>query len=183
MNTTRKKPEFGKTDSAQTRSESADDPMSCVLMPIGVVVSYFVLSAIAGVIFDSASKLDEIICYAALICFLVLMLRGVCSMYQDSRAKVAERARWAEGCTTAVLIIVGRQKAASWWSDYYNRYLRVRNSLRLEMNSDQKAALPNYKTVDVEVSQRVYDRLEERNSVRIHYVPESPLTFLLEEEL
>ncbi len=183
MNTLRKKPEFGKTDSVQTRSESDDDAMSCILMPIGVVVSYFVLSAITRVIFDSGSKLDQIICYAALICFVVLMLRGVCSMYQDSRAKVAERTRWAEGCTTAVLAIVGRQKAASWWSDYYNRYLRVRNSLRLEMNFDQEVALPNYTTVDVEVSQSVYDRLEERSTVRIYYVPESPLTFLLEEEL
>jgi len=51
------------------------------------------------------------------------------------------------------------------------------------MNSDQKSFSPNQTIVSVKVDDYIYKRLENGNTVRIYYMPESPLTFLLEEEL
>lgn len=104
-------------------------------------------------------------------------------MFQDLLAMKAEREKWAKGCKTAQLTIVSRHESASWWDDYANRFQNIRNTLKLEMNSDQKAVSPNQTIVSVTVSQYVYDRLKERNTVRIFYMPDSPLTFLLEEEI
>jgi len=95
----------------------------------------------------------------------------------------AEKKKWAEGCKTALLPIVHRHEATSWWDDYDNRFHNTRSSLELEMNFDQKAASSNRKIVRVEISEYVNNRLKERSTVRIYYKPESPLTFLLEEEL
>ena len=108
---------------------------------------------------------------------------GAQDAYQESKAREAERKKWARECKTALLTIVSRNEAVSWWDDYSNRYHNVPNSLGLEMNSDQKAVSPNQTTVEVKVSQYVYDRLEKCSTVRIYYMPESPLTFLLEDEL
>ena len=183
MNERRKKPEFGKTDSLPSNRRSDDDPMSCIFLPIAIVVLFFVGSAIVRVTSNSGSKLDQIICYGALICVVVILLLGARDLWQQGRARAAEKAKWAEGCGTAILTIVSRRRASSWWDDYSNRYRNVPNSLELELSSDEKAAFPRGTIVTVKVSQSVYDRLEERNTVRIYYMPESPLTFLLEEEL
>ena len=51
------------------------------------------------------------------------------------------------------------------------------------MNYDQKEVSPNQTHVKVDVSQYVYAYLKNRNTVRIFYMSESPLIFLLEEEL
>ena len=86
-------------------------------------------------------------------------------------------------CETAKLTIVGRGEASSWWDDYANRYHSSPNYLVLEMNADQIAVSPLQTSVRVEVDQSVYNRLKESSSTRIYYSPESPLTFLLEDEL
>jgi len=51
------------------------------------------------------------------------------------------------------------------------------------MNADQKAVWPHDTIVEVKLSQHVYDRLEDSDTVRIYYMPESPLAFLLEDEI
>ena len=71
----------------------------------------------------------------------------------------------------------------SYWDDYDNRYHSSPNYLVLEMNVDQIAVSPLQTSVRVEVDQYVYNRLKESSSTRIYYSPESPLTFLLEDEL
>jgi hypothetical protein len=112
-----------------------------------------------------------------------IILLGVRATHQVNKAREAERRRWAKGCKTALLTIVNRHEAASWWDDYDYRYHNSPNSLDLEMNSGPKAVAPNLTIVNVAVSQAVYDRLKERNTVCIYYLPASPMTFLLEEEL
>lgn len=111
------------------------------------------------------------------------MLLGVRDADKESKAKEAERRRWAKDCKTALLTIVSRHEASSWWDDSSYRYLNAPNSLKVEMNSDQKAASPSQTIISADVSQYVYNRLKECNTVRIYYMPESPMTFLLEEEL
>ena len=179
----RNKPEIGKTNSMSSHTKIDDDPMSCVWLPLGIVISYFVLSAIIRVISNSGSKLDRIICYGTLICFVGIMLLGARDAYQEGKAKEAERKKWANGCKTALLTIARRHEASSWWDDYSFRYHNAPNYLEVEMNSDQKAVSPNHTIIRAEVNQYVYDRLKKSNTVHIYYKPESPMTFLLEEEL
>jgi len=111
------------------------------------------------------------------------MLPGARDSYRKSKARKIEKEGWIKGCKTPLLKIVSRREAKSWWDNYDGRFHGWPDSLDLEMNSDQKAVSPNQTIVKVEVSQYVYERLKERNTVRVYYMPESPLTFLLEEEL
>ena len=182
MYTSRKKPQIHRTKPVSSHAK-IDDSTFCLLLPLMIVASYFALSAVLRTVSNSGSRLDQIVCYAALIFFALLMLRGVRSLYQENKASKTERRRWAEGCKTALLRIVSRQAAASIWYEYSGRYFHRCNSLRLQMNSDQQVASPNQTIVEVEVSQHVYNRLKKRNTVRVYYMPESPLTFLLEDEL
>ena len=55
--------------------------------------------------------------------------------------------------------------------------------LDLEMTDDQRAVASNQTVVGVGVPGKVYDMLQNRNTVRIYYERENPLTFLLEEEI
>ena len=104
-------------------------------------------------------------------------------MHKEREVRTTERINWAYGCKRAHLKIVSCSEAKSWWDDYSYRYRNAPNSLILEMNSDQKTVSPNQTIVKVDVSQYIYDRLKERNKVRVYYMPESPLTFLLQEEI
>jgi hypothetical protein len=182
MKAYRKKPKISKPNSMPSHQKS-DDSMFCCLLPLIIVISYFVLSAIIRVTSNSGSKLDQIVCYGTLICCGIIMLLGVRDMYQGLRTMKREREKWAEGCSTGQLTILSRREAKSWWDDYANRFQNIPYSLDLEMNSDQKAVSPNQTVVSVRVSDHIYKRLEGYNSVRIYYESESPLTFLLEDEL
>ena len=51
------------------------------------------------------------------------------------------------------------------------------------MNADQRAVAPNQTVVSVDVDAYVYEKLEKCDTVRIYYKPESPMIFLLKEEL
>jgi len=177
------RPEPGKSTSQTSPAGSGDKPLGCFWSAIIILIAYFVINAIVRVTSNSGSKLDQVICYAALICFVIILILGVRDMRRESKAKQTARVNWATACKTTQLTIVRRGEAASWWDDYSNRYHTSPNHLELEMNPDQIAASPYHTTIRVEVSQFVYDRLKERSTVRIYYQPEAPLTFLLEEEL
>jgi hypothetical protein len=90
---------------------------------------------------------------------------------------------WTEGCKTDLQEIVGHQAGYSHWDDYSNTAYHSPNILELKMNTDQKIFDQNHTTVMVEVPQTVYNRLKNKDATRIYYLPESPLTFLLEEEI
>ncbi len=182
MNAYRNKPDIGKTDTWRPQ-KSGDDPMGCVWSLLFIVVSYFVFSAITRVTSGSGSKLDQLICYGALVCFVIIVLVGTRGLHEENKARKAERIKWAKSCKTALMTIVNRREASSWWDDYSYRYMNSPNRLELEMNSDQKAVRRNETIVTVEVSQYVYERLKACGTVRIYYMPESPMAFLLEEEL
>ena len=132
---------------------------------------------------NSGSKLDHIICYGTLAIFFVILLVGARDAYRESLTRKVEKEKWANGCKTAQLAIINRHELTSTRDDYDYRYHTSPNFLELVMNSDQKAVAPNQIIVRVEVSSHVYEHLKERSKVRIYYMPESPLTFLLEEEL
>lgn len=179
----RKQPVIGKTKSWLFHTEPDADPMFCVWLPLTIVIGYFVLSAILRVISNDGSKFDQVICYGALLCFVIIMLVGVRDTYQDAKLRKAERKMWAQGCKTTQLTIVSRRDSYSWFDEYSGRDHYTRCSLELETNADQKAGEQKDATVYVEVNQFVYDCLKERSTVRIFYIPETPMTFLLEEEI
>ena len=183
MNAYRKKPEIGKTNSLPSYPKSDDDSRACVWIPLIIVISYFVLSAIIRVTSNSGSKLDQIVCYGTLICLVIIMLLGARDLYRDSQVAAAERQQWKNACISAELTITNRHEGGSFWYDYGNRYLRAPYQLELELNSNQRTVSPGQTIVSVEVSADIYKRLEECKTVRIYYMPESPMTFLLEDEL
>jgi hypothetical protein len=179
MNANRTKPKFGKPEPRE--SQNKDDPWGCILIPLVVVLSYFVLSAIVRYTSGSGRGLDQIICYGALIVFVIIMLLGAGDMIKESLAIDKEKQRWKKACRFTDVAIVKRSPGGDWDDGYRFHYAHPR--LELEMNVDQKAVSPNYTTVSVEIWDSLYKKLETQNSVRIYYKPEAPLTFLLEEEL
>lgn len=179
----RTKPQVGETHRLLSYTKSDHSPMSCVGAALVTVIAYLVLSAIVRVMSNSGTKSDQIVCYGTLIFLVILMVWGVRIAYRDSRARQAQRKSWAKGCETALLTIVSRHEAVSWWDDYYSRGRSAPADLVLEMNSDQKAVSPNGTTIKAEVSDYVYNRLKGCNTVRVYYMRESPTAFLLEEEL
>jgi len=181
MNAYRKKPEIGRTKSLTSYPKSDDDPMFCVKFPLIIVISYFVLSAIFRVTSNSGSKLDQIVCYGTLICFVIIMLLGARDTFRDSQLAAEERQQWKNACTSAELTIINHHEGGSYDDGY--RYHSFPCRLELEMNSDQRAVSPNQTIVSVNVSDTIYKRLEKYNTVRIYYMPGSPMIFLLEDEL
>ncbi len=182
MTAYRQEPEIDKTKSLSSHTKPDDERGSYVGALLFIVIAYFVLSAIGRVMSSSGSKLDQIVCYGTLICFVIGMLLEARHAHWESKVQEARRKLWAKDCKTALLTIVSRQEGFSYW-DNSDRCRYAPNSLELEMNSDQKAVSPDQTIVWAEVNQDVYNRLKECNTVRIYYMPQSPMTFLLEEEL
>jgi hypothetical protein len=180
---TRVLPDVAKPEYYPPASYSADDPTGCLKSTLFVVVSYFVLKAILRHTSHTGSQFDGIVCYATLAFVLLLSLVGARDWYRKIATRDAERRRWAAGCRSAQLMIVGRHEASSWWDECAQRYQRSHNRVDLQMNFDQKAVSPGMTVVGAEVDHRVFERLKERSSVSVYYMPEAPTTFLLEEEL
>jgi hypothetical protein len=155
--------------------------LSCVIVPLFIVVSFFVLMAIARVTTNSGSWLDQVICYGALSVLVIIMLLGAYAMGRDSLAASAQLEEWKNSCMSAELTIINRHESGSFDDGYRIHSTPCR--LELEMNSDQRAVSPNQSGVEVKIDDYIYKRLEKRSTVRIYYRPEAPMTFLLEDEI
>jgi hypothetical protein len=185
MYATRTKPTLGRAASGSA-SKPGNDSISCIWTPVLIVVSYIILSAIIRVTSNAGSQLDQIICYGTLVVFVVIMLLGARDMRKDKQAAAAERRQWQLGCTSAQVSIVGRRYSPSMSvEDGYGKFHSIHSSYELDigMSADQRAAAPNQTSVKVVVDSLTYEKLKNRNTVRIYYKPEAPLTFLLEEEI
>lgn len=182
MNAYRTKPDFRKTPLLKSPPKE-DDPMSCIWIPLFIGISYFVLKAISRVTSNQGSELDQVICYGALFFFTVIMLLGARDTHQENKAEKEGRKKWAGNCKIALLVIMSRHEANVWWDDSTNRPHSSPNMLELEISADLKEVFSSYTMIQVTVDQHVFDRLKACNTVRIYYMPESPTTFLLEEEL
>lgn len=162
------------------------DSMGCIRFLVIVVVLYFVLRAIARVISGYASNLDHLICYGTLIFFVYALVIEPGIKERKSKTMDAETQKWMNSCKSAKVSIVSRSFSRR--STYEDEYGVPRSYgpswyLELEMIADQKAAAPNETIVRLTVDGYIYNLLENRDAARIYYEPESPLTFLLEEEL
>jgi hypothetical protein len=180
MTAYRTKPRIGETERSEAMPGASDDQMGCIVMPLGAVISYIVLSAITRVLFNAGSKLDQIICHGTLILFAIGLVLAFLESGRDSMVGLAEKEKWMAACTVAQMRIVERYEGGCYDDGY--RIRCVSPSLDLEMNADQRAVSPNATTVRVKVDGHIYNKLAKSDSVRIHYLPEAPLAFLLEEE-
>jgi hypothetical protein len=179
----RKIPSFRKTTSPEYAWDPRAEPLGCGWSILIFVALYYIFFAIDRVINKEGSKLDQVICYSTLTCLVILIILGIRDSHRESKAKQNARLNWAAGCKTAQLTILGRGEANSWWDDYAYKYRSSPNYLVLEMNADQTAVAPMQSSIRAEVHHYVFNRLKESSTVTIYYSPESPLTFLLKDEL
>jgi hypothetical protein len=171
----RTEPNFGKKE--PVRPQDKADPSGCIWIPLFIVASYYVLLAIVRYTSGSGSWLDKIICFGALIVFGIIMVLAAIQSAQESSAVEAQKQQWKSGCKSAEAAIVSRDGyAGGSYEDEYGIPHSVRPHYRLTLH------LPDQTDVIVEIRESVYKKLENRNSVRIYYMPEKPFTFLLEEE-
>ncbi len=172
----RTKPHFGKKEAVPSRNNH--DSEGCVRIPLFIVLSYFAIKAIVSYTSGSGSKLDQMICFGALIVFVVVMLLGFNQWTKEGLEINKEKQRWKSTCKSAEVAIVNRHSfPGGSFQDEYGIPHTARADYSLTLR------LPNQVDVKIEVSERVFAKLEQRNIVRIYYKPEEPLTFLLEEEM
>ncbi len=179
----RKEPDIGRPAPWIQPQSYRYERLGCGWSLLFTVIAYFVLSAICRVISNTGSDLDKVISYGALICFVIMLLAGMRDWWKECDARRAERQAWARSCQTAILTIKNRYQTPGWWDDSSNRWRNGSNQIELEMSPEQQAVCPNETIVSLDLSDYLYDRLKKRDAVRIYYLPESPLTFLLEEEV
>lgn len=188
----RAKPIFGKKESVEPRDK--DDRWGCIQFPLIIVVSYFVLSAIVRYTSGSGNKLDQIICYGTLSLFVIIMLIGAIESAKESAAIEVEKQHWKNTCSFGDVVIASRDgyRGGTYEDEYgiphtvrphYRLTLKIPIQVPVRLHYGLTHKLSSQVDVNIDVSESIYTKLENRDTVRIYYKPESPLTFLLEEEL
>jgi hypothetical protein len=180
----RREPVFGERKPAETPPDN-DRSTGCGWLLLISVGSYFVYTAIDRVLSGTGSRLDQIICYGVLIALLGVTTWVALNNRKDQRALESEKHKWVESCVTDELNIMARHEGGSYCNDdgYDIHSGSIPYRLELEMNADQKAVSPEERLVSVTVSEYTYQKLATCKSARVYYLPEAPLTFLLEDEL
>jgi hypothetical protein len=182
----REKPNFDKK--APAESQSKNDDWGFVQMLLICVVGYISLSSFGRVISGHGESIDGIICPATLVCLAIAVILSEQNKKKEKQRLHEAQQEWKQISKSDEVTIVNRScnRGGVYEDGYYpGEFHTIHSYYRLELaaNADQRAVIPNQTKVDVEVSQGVYDCLENRDTVRIYYKPEAPFTFLLEEEL
>lgn len=164
-------PEIGKTKNPISYQNPGDDSLGCIFVLPFLIAGYFILLAIVHVISGIATRAEQITSFIVFIGIAFLLARGIISLYQDSAAMAVERKKWIEACTVTRVKIVSRCGGVH--DDGYRYYSSW--FLTLEVNPNQ--------VVLVKVSQCIYNSLEKCSDVRIYYMPQNPMVFLLENEI
>jgi hypothetical protein len=175
MTTSRTEPRFDKISG----SRSDNKRVSWFQIVISLLIMYFFFSACLHLQLGTATIFDVII-------MVIMVIWGILSISSDSTEVREGKQEWKRTSKSAEVAIVNRSfYGGGTYEDEYGipHTSRSHYHLDLEMNADQRALLPNDTVVSVNVGNFVYEKLEKRNSVRIYYKPEAPLTFSLEEEL
>ncbi len=101
MSATREKPKIEKTLSSSSPPKSDNEPWGCVGMLLTIVIGYFIVYAFSRVTTNTGTKIDQVICLAALIFFAVIFILAMVSWTKKSIAKDLEKKEWIKGCTVA----------------------------------------------------------------------------------
>jgi hypothetical protein len=181
----RTKPNFSKKDSPEGQTRN-NDTWGCTWLALLIAVGYIVSSAVARVNSHTGSWLDQVICYGTLISIVTTFIVGDWAQKREKKKLHEAQQEWKRGCKSAEVAIVNRYgyDGGSYEDEYgIPHTTRPNYHLNIELGADQKAISPNQTTVQVNVYSNVFQKLEKRDTVRIYYEPESPLEFLLEEEI
>lgn len=150
------------------------------------VGGYFVCGAINRALSGYGSGLDQVICYGAMIGLVILTIWAMLHESQDQQEIREAQQAWKRTCKLVALAIVSRQHyAGGIWEDEIGipHTSRERYDLNLELTNEQRVLFPNLHAVRITVNETIYSKLIDRTVVRVYYQPDSPLTFLLEEEI
>jgi hypothetical protein len=181
----REKPNFDKKDSFEPQNQS--DGWWDWIQVLGIcVVGYIVFSSIDRVISGHGERVDGIICSGTLACLAIIVIVVEKKKKKEKQRLHEAQQEWKCTCKSEEVAIVNRQSAS--YESYFDDYGDLHHGgsshhLELEATADQKAVSPNLTVVSVEVCSNIYEMLQDRKIVRIYYKPESPLEFLLEEEI
>ena len=144
----------------QSNPTPDDDTMGCFWGLVNIVILCFVFASITDVLFKTATILDQIICYGTL---AFLVIAAISAFFSESNAR--ER---RSGTSTEVPILKryggtwdgGDQIHSAYWLD-----------LKVEPGQ----------IVHVRINAHLYEKLANRNTVRIIYSPGNPPTVLIAE--
>ena len=181
----RTEPNFSKKDSSEGQTKNSDD-WGCVWLPLVIAIGYIFSSAIARVNSHTGSWLDQVICYGTLICVVAMFILGDWAQKKEKKRLHEARQKWKRTCKSAEVAIVRRYgyPGGSYEDEYgIPHTTRANYHLDIALGADQMAVSPNQTIMQVKVTSNIFEKLEKRDTVRIYYEPESPLEFLLEEEL
>lgn len=171
MTTSRIMPDVYGPQAALSGSRQGSDRIGWIKIAITLLILYFFFSACVHIQIGTATKFDLII-------VVIIGILSILSIGQDSAEVRAAKQKWKDTSKFADVAIVSRGYRPS--ATYYDEYeiphtVSARYTLTL--------MLLNQTIVKADVSGSVYRTLENRNTVSIYYKPESPITFMLEEEL
>ena len=181
----REKPDISKKDPSESRTKNGDLWGCIQALWIGVI-GYIVLSSVMRVFSRRGEKIDGVIFFGALAFLVVAVILTERNKKRDRQRLHDAQQEWQRTCKSEEVTIVSREHYGyeSYFDDYGDYHPGgSSHHLELELTSDQKAVDPNRKIVNVDVSRQVYEMLQNRDTVRIYYKPEAPLTFLLEGEI
>lgn len=182
MNTYRKKPELWETHTAAYRP-SADSMMAGCIWDFVILIIFSVVFAFIDRLGEQWRQLTYIgIGIIMAIVFLRIIIMAYRKRTTKGISKQEAKNSWKATSKTALLTILDRH-AASWHEKRSKCYLDADRYLELQLSPDQRTVSPDQTTIRVGVNRAVYKRLKESSTARIYYQPETPLTFLLEEEL
>jgi hypothetical protein len=181
----REKPNFDKKVLTQSQSRN-DDWWGFAQVLLICVIGYIALSSIGRVISGRGENIDGIIFPGTLVCLTIAVILVERNKKKEKQRLHEAQQEWKRTCKSEEVAIVSRQSAS--YESYFDDYGDLHNgkssySLDLETTADQKAVNPNLTSISVKVYSNIYEKLEKRDTVRIYYKPEAPLTFLLEEEV
>lgn len=173
-----------KPDSSQSQNQWTELP-GCLWTIFVVVGGYFIIRAMDRVWYGQASRLDQMICSGVLAGFVILLIWAKRDRDRDQKKLREAQQAWKRTCRSVEVAIVNRKHySGGWWEDDYGTHSsRSSYHLDLEVIAEQRVLFPTLQSVSVEVEGTVYSKLKDRNVVRIYYQPDSPMIFLLDEEL
>lgn len=180
----RSKPDFNLNPSQG--QDNGPGCAGCLGMLVVAIGGYFVYTAVDRVLAGDGNMLDHVLCYGVLAGLgIIIILACVEESRKLSRLKEAHLA-WKRKCTSAEVAIVSHNfyPGGSWEDEYgIPHSSHASYGLNLELSPDQRAKFPNLQSVNVTLTANIYAKLADRTVAHIYYPPESPMTFLLEEEL
>jgi hypothetical protein len=180
----RSKPAFNLNSSRSQNEEH--DSAGCFWMFFAAIGGYFVLVAISRVSSGHGNRLDHVICYGVLIGLVILVILAILQEDQDKKKLRQAQQEWKRTCESVEVAVVNREyyPGGSWEDEYgIPHSSHSRHQLYLELTAEQRVLFPNLQSVRVTVDASIYSKIAARSVVRVYYQPDSPMTFLLDEEI